>query len=222
MYCINNKRDKMSNSIPRINARSPQHKARILEQTESKIMRNKTLWTTNKLTRLLLQALIDADIPNYNHNHQILRQNDPEQYKALVALIKKDYIKFVKEKWAPLINIQLSLGVENATEDGMDDEMIIVHSNENLRAMILGGMNDSSSWCEQYDTMTSIYNDGFEDRFQDLRLNHMGDTYDRCEIPRSFVNLKNMMYYECVDCNKEIYSQPNRCLREECKCSDCD
>ena len=68
--------------------------------------------------------------------------------------------------------------------------------------------------------MTSIYNDGIEDRFQELR--DIGDTYDRCEIPRSFVNLKNMMYYECVDCNKEIYSQPNRCLREECKCSDCD
>jgi len=210
----------MSNSIPRINARSPQHKARILEQTESKIMRNKTPWTTNKLTRVLLQALIDADIPNYKYNHQTLRQNDPEQYKALVALIKKDYSKFVKEKWAPLINIQLSLGVDHGEEDGMDDEMIIGDSNVTLCNMILGGKDDSSSWCEQYDTMTSIYNDGIEDRFQELR--DIGDTYDRCEIPRSFVNLKNMMYYECVDCNKEIYSQPNRCLREECKCSDCD
>ena len=211
----------MSNSIPRINARSPQHKARILEQTESKIMRNKRFWTTNKLTKLLLQALIDADIPNYNYNHQILRQNDPEQYKALVDLIKKDYSKFIKEKWAPLINIQLSLGVDHAKEDGMDDEMIIGDSNVTLCNMILGGKDTSSSWCEQYDTMTSIYNDDIEDRFQDLR-SLIGHTYDRCEIPRSFVNLKNMMYYECVDCNKEIYSQPNRCLREVCKCSDCD
>lgn len=211
----------MSNSIPRINARSPQHKERIIEQTKSKIMRNKRFWTTNKLTRLFLQAFIDADIPNYNYNHQILRQNDPEQYKALVDLIKKDYSKFIKEKWAPLINIQLSLGVDHAKEDGMDDEMIIGDSNETLCNMILGGKDDSSSWCEQYDIMTSIYEDPiFEDRFQDLR--DIGDTYDRCEIPRSFVNLKNMMYYECVDCNKEIYSQPNRCLREECKCSDCD
>lgn len=210
----------MSNSIPRINARSPQHKACILEQTESKIMRNKTLWTTNKLIRLLLQVLIDADIPNYNHNHQTLRQNDPEQYKALVALIKKEYSKFVKEKWAPLINIQLSLGVEQTKEDGMDDEMIIGDSNATLCNMILGGKGYSSSWCDQYDTMTGIYNDDIEVRFQDLR--DIGDTYDRCEIPRSFVNLKNMMYYECVDCNKEIYSQPNRCLREECKCSECD
>lgn len=208
----------MSKSIPRINVLSPQNKERILEQTETKIMRNKRFWTTNKLIRLLLQALIDADIPN----HQTLRQIDPEQYKALVALIKKKYSKFIKEKWTPLINIQLSLGVEHAKEGGMDDEMIIGDSNATLCNMVLGCKDTSSSWCEQYDIMTSIYNDGIEDRFQDLRLNHMGDTYDRFEIPRSFVNLKNMMYYECVDCNKEIYSQPNRCLREECKCSDCD
>jgi len=207
----------MSRSIPRINALSPQHKARILEQTEYKIMRNKRFWTTDKLNRLILQALIDAYIPN----HQTLRQNDPEQYKALETLIKKECSKFVKEKLAPLINIQLSLGVDHAKEGGCDDEMIIGDSNETLCNMILGGKDDSSSWCEQYDIMTSIYEDPiFEDRFQDLR--DIGDTYDRCEIPRSFVNIKNMMYYECVDCNKEIYSQPNRCLREECKCSDCD
>jgi hypothetical protein len=213
----------MSNSIPDINARTPQDKERILEQTEKKIMRNERLWNTNRLYRLIVQTIVDAVLPNYYHDPQSVRRNNPVEYRASVASIKEEYSKFIKERWVPLINIQLSLGEGQARENGFDDETVIGDSNVNLCAMILGGKDTPSpwcAWCEQYDTMTSIYNDGIEGRFQDLR--NIGDTYDRSEIPRSFVNLKNMMYYECVDCNKEIYSQPNRCLREECKCSDCD
>ena len=213
----------MSNSIPDINARTPHDKERILEQTEKKIMRNERLWNTNRLYRLIVQTIVDAVLPNYYHDPQSVRRNNPVEYRASVASIKEEYSKFIKERWVPLINIQLSLGEDQARENGFDDETVIGDSNVNLCAMILGGKDTPSpwcAWCEQYDTMTSIYNDGIEGRFQDLR--NIGGTYDRSEIPRSFVNLKNMMYYECVDCNKEIYSQPNRCLREECKCSDCD
>jgi len=207
-------------SMPRIKLRSPEDETHILDQPEGKIMKNERRWNTTRIYNILIKALVDADLPNYYHNPQLLKQNDPEQYNRLVSVIKEQYSKFIKERWSPLINIQLSIAEDYASENDMEDEMIIRDSNMLLCNMILGGRLHSSSWCEQYDIMTSVYKDN-EDRFQDLDDRSLWSVYDREEIPRSFVNLKNMMYYECVDCNKEIYSQPNRTVREECKCCEC-
>ena len=204
--------------MPRINIRTPEEQTRIIEKAEKEIMKNERRWNTTRIYNILIKALVDADLPNYYHNHQLLKQTDPEQYSRLVSLIKGKHSKFIKEMMSPLINIQLSLGEDYASENDMEDEMIIGDSNTLLCNMILGGRLHSSSRCEQYDIMTSVYKDN-EDRFQDL--DDDDEAYDREEIPRTFVNLKNMMYYECVDCNKEIYSQPNRTVREECKCCEC-
>ena len=108
----------MSNSIPDINARTPQDKERILEQTEKKIMRNERLWNTNRLYRLIVQTIVDAVLPNYYHDPQSVRRNNPVEYRASVASIKEEYSKFIKERWVPLINIQLSLGEDQARENG--------------------------------------------------------------------------------------------------------
>lgn len=38
---------------------------------------------------------------------------------------------------------------------------------------------------------------------------------------RNLVNIKNMTYYSCLECDKEIYCQSHRMEREEVLCEEC-
>ena len=207
-------------SIPRIHLRTSQDKENILDYARKKIMNNKTSWTTAKISNLLLDTLSKAEISS--HMHESTKKKYPNEYKILLDSIREEYQLFSHTYWAPLILIQLSLGEKSARDNGMDEQSIIQDSNDILCNMILGCTDTSSTWCEDYDKMTSIFIDDLlndEIRFQDLDMG--SDTYDRSEIPRNFMNLKNMLYYECCDCDKIIYSQPNRSARECSMCLEC-
>jgi hypothetical protein len=203
-------------TIPRIHVNTPEGKKNIVDKLENKIMNNKTPWTLSKIGNLILNALVEIQLTNYGVN----KKDNPEQYKTLYNLFKEENKEFTHKLLAPIISVQLTVGEIKGKENQLNEE-ILIHSNDNLCNMILGCKNTSSSFCEAYDKMTnSIFEDSIsEERFQDL--DDDWDTYDKCEIPRNFVNIKNMIYYDCCECNQEIYSQPNRSAREKSMCLEC-
>lgn len=204
-------------NIPRIHVNTPEGKKNIVDKLENKIMNNKTPWTLSKIGNLILNALVEIQLTNDGVN----KKDNPEQYKTLYNLFKEENKEFTHKLLAPIISVQLTVGEIKGKENQLNEEILIQDSNDNLCNMILGCKNTPSSFCEAYDKMTnSIFEDSIsEERFQDL--DNTWDTYDKCEIPRNFVNIKNMIYYDCCECNQEIYSQPNRSAREKSMCLEC-
>ena len=205
-------------TIPSICVNNSQVKEAILDNLEDKIMKNKKPLTQTRVANLLLNSLVEAEMTNCMN--QSKREENPQEYRRLVDLFKKDHKEFTHELLAPMISVQLKV-CEIRDKQNLLDEELIQRSNSVLRNMILGGIDSSSSFCEDYDKISdSIFEESIsEGRFQDLGGGW--DTYDRCEIPRNFVNIKNMIYYQCCECNQEIYSQPCRSAREESMCLEC-
>tara|TARA_B100001094_G_C18006229_1_gene707762 strand:- start:344 stop:982 length:639 start_codon:yes stop_codon:yes gene_type:complete len=206
-------------TIPSICVNNSQIKKAILDDLEDKIMKNKKTWTQTRVGNLLLNLLVEAEMTNCMN--QSKREEHPQEYLRLVHLFKIDHKEFTHELLAPMISVQLKVGEIQGKQILLDEEELIQHSNSLLCNMVLGGIDTSSSFCENYDKISdSIFEESIsEGRFQDLGGGW--DTYDRCEIPRNFVNIKNMIYYECCGCNQEIYSQPCRSTREESMCLEC-
>ena len=204
-------------TIPRIPVNTSEAKKNAIDKLETKIRINKTPWTLPKLGNLILNILTETHLTTLGVN----KKDHLEQYKSLCYLFKKDHKELTHNVLAPIILAQLTVGEIHGKENRLNEKELIQDSNDVLCNMILGGKNTSSSFCEDYDKMTdSIFEDSIsEERFQDLDTTW--DTYDRCEIPRNFVNIKNMIYYECCECNQEIYSQPNRSARKESMCLEC-
>ena len=204
-------------TIPSIPVNTSGAKKNVVDELENKIRNNKTPWTITKIGNLILNTLAETQLINFGVN----KKKHPEEYKRLYDLLKKDHKEFTHKILAPIISVQLTVGEIQGKENGLDEKLLIQDSNDELFNMILGGKDTSSSFCRDYDKMTdSIFEDSISEvRFQDLDATW--DTYDRCEIPRNFVNIKNMIYYECCECNQEIYSQPNRSAREKSMCLEC-
>lgn len=204
-------------TIPCIHVNTSEAKKNAIDKLEKKIRNNKTPWTQSKIGNLILNILIETELINFGVNNK----EHPEEYRRLVTLLKKDNKEFTHKLLAPIISLQLTVGEIHGKGNGLNEKILIQDSNDVLCNMILGGKNTSSSFCEDYDKMTdSIFEDSIsEERFQDL--DKTWDTYDECEIPRNFVNIKNMIYYGCCECNQEIYSQPNRSARGESMCLEC-
>ena len=204
-------------TIPSIPVNTSGAKKNAVDELENKIRNNKTPWTITKIGNLILNTLTETQLINFGVN----KKKHPEEYKRLYDLLKKEHKEFTHKILAPIISVQLTVGEIQGKENGLDEKLLIQDSNDELFNMILGGKDTSPSFCRDYDKMTdSIFEDSISEvRFQDLDATW--DTYDRCEIPRNFVNIKNMIYYECCECNQEIYSQPNRSAREESMCLEC-
>ena len=202
-------------TIPSIRVNTSQIKKEILDNLEDKIMKNKRPLTQTRVANLFLNSLVEAEMTN------CMNQSERKEYLRLFDLFKKDHKEFTHELLAPMISVQLKIGEIQGKQNLLDEEELIQHSNSLLCNMILGSIDTSSSFCENYDKISdSIFEESLsEGRFQDLGGGW--DTYDRCEIPRNFVNIKNMIYYGCCVCNQEIYSQPCRSAREESMCLEC-
>lgn len=206
-------------TMPRFCVNNSQTKKEIIDNLEARIMNNRRPLTQTKVANLFLNSLVEAQMTNCMNQSE--REEYSQEYLRLVHLFKKDHKEFTHELLAPMISLQLKVGEVHGKQNLLDEEELIQHSNSLLCNMILGGIDTSSSFCDDYDKISdSIFEESLsEGRFQDLGGGW--DTYDRCEIPRNFVNIKNMIYYECRECNREIYSQPNRSAREESMCLEC-
>lgn len=204
-------------TIPSICVNNSQVKEAILDNLEDKIMNNRRPMTQTRVANLLLDSLVEAEMTNF----QSEREEYTQEYLRLVDLFKIDHKEFTHELLAPMISVQLKVGEIQGRQNLLDEEELIQHNNALLCNMILGNIDTSSSFCENFDKISdSIFERSIsEGRFQDL--DGGWDTYDRCEIPRNFVNIKNMIYYQCCECNQEIYSQPCRSAREESMCLEC-
>ena len=207
----------MPPTIPSIPVNTSGAKKNAVDKLENIIRNNKTPWTPVKIGNLILNALAETELTNLG----VKKKDNPEQYRTFYDLFKKDHKEFTHKLLAPIISVQLTIGEIHGKENGLDEKLLIQDSNDELSNMILGGKDRRPPFCRDYDKMTdSIFEDSISEvRFQDLDATW--DTYDRCEIPRNFVNIKNMIYYECCECNQEIYSQPNRSAREESMCLEC-
>jgi len=206
-------------TIPSICVNDSQTKKAILDNLEARIMNNRRPLTQTRVANLFLNSLVEAEMTNCMNQSE--REEYPQEYLRLVRLFKKDHKEFTHELLAPMISVQLKVGEIRGKQNLLDEEELIQDSNSVLCNMILGGIDTSSSFCENFDKISdSIFEESLsEGRFQDLGGGW--DTYDRCEIPRNFVNIKNMIYYGCCGCNQEIYSQPCRSAREESMCLEC-
>ena len=206
-------------NMPRICVNNSQTKKEIVDNLESKIRNNRRPLTQTRVANLFLNSLVEAEMTNCMNQRE--REEYPQEYLRLVNSFKKDHKEFTHKLLAPIISVQLTVGEIHGKENRLNEKELIQDSNDVLCNMILGGIDTSSSFCRDYDKMTdSIFEESLsEGRFQDLGGGW--DTYDRCEIPRNFVNIKNMIYYECCECNQVIYSQPCRSARGESMCLEC-
>jgi len=205
-------------TITKIRVKNSHIKKEILDNLEDKIMNNRMPLTQTRLDILLLDSLVEAEMTNCMNQSE---REESQEYIRLVDLFKKRHKEFTHELLAPMISLQLTVAEIQGKQIHRDEEELIQDSNSLLCNMILGCIDTPSSLCGHYDKFSdSIFEESIsEGRFQDLGGGW--DAYDRCEIPRNFVNIKNMIYYECCGCNQEIYSQPCRSAREESMCLEC-